>query len=72
MLFTSTYFKKDDEELITFKSESNGTTVDFILMKKKALRSVKGVKVISCKECFLQHRLLVADINKKEGGKERL
>ena len=52
MLFTNTYFKKDDKKLITLKSGSNGTTVDFISMKKKSLSTVRDVKVISCKECF--------------------
>ena len=66
MVVGNTYFKKEDEKLITFKSGTNATTIDYVLVKKKALSAVKDVKVVPGEECFLQHRLLVVDLAWKQ------
>ena len=66
MVVGNTYFKKEDEKLITFKSGTNATTIDYVLVNKKALSAVKNVKVVPGEECFLQHRLLVVDLAWKQ------
>ena len=58
----NTYFKKDREKLITYKSGNAATQIDYILM-----RSSFGVKAIDCKaipgeECLTQHRMVRADV----------
>lgn len=58
----NTYFKKDREKLITFKSGGNETQTDLILMRK-----MEGIKVLNCKSipgeaCLTQHRMVRADL----------
>jgi len=63
MVVCNTYFKKEDEKLITYKSGVNATVVDYILAERHALKRVRDVKVIPGEECFSQHRLLVMDVS---------
>ena len=67
MVIGNTYFKKDHENLISYKSGRHATAVDYILMEKGDLKMIGDVKVIIGEECFAQHKLLVMDMkwNKK-------
>ena len=60
------WFKKTDKIKIKFKSGNNESEIDFILVIKENRKILKDVKIISWK---LQHRLLVADVNKKKLNK---
>ena len=62
----NTWFKKTDKKMITFKSGNNESEIDFILVSKENRKFVKDVKVISWE---LQHRLLVADVDKRKLNK---
>ena len=61
-----TWFKKTDKRKITFKSGNNESEIDFILVNKGNRKHLKEVKVILWK---LQHRLLVADVDKRKLNK---
>ena len=59
----NTWFKKTDERKITFKSGNNESEIDFILVSKENRKFLKNVNVIPWE---LQHRLLVADMDKRK------
>ena len=60
------WFKKTDKIKLTFKSGNNESEIDFILVIKENRKFLKDVKIISWK---LQHRLLVADVDKRKLNK---
>ena len=62
----NTWFKKTDKRKITFKSGNNESEIDFILVNKGNRKHLKEVKVILWK---LQHRLLVANVDKRKLNK---
>ena len=62
----NTWFKKTDKRKITFKSGNNEFEIDFILVNKENRKFVKDIKVIPCE---LQHRLLLADVDKRKRNK---
>ena len=55
----NTWFKKK----ITYRSEGNRTDIDFLLVGRNDRTYLKDVKAISG---YLQHALVVADINKRK------
>ena len=66
----NTYFKKDREKYITYKSGGAETQIDLILTKK-----VRGVCVTDCKAipgeaCLTQHRLVCAAFQFSESKKK--
>ena len=67
----NTYFKKDRETYITYKSGGAETQIDLILMKK-----VRGVCLTDCKAipgeaCLTQHRLVCAAFRFSESKKKK-
>ena len=62
MVAGNTFFKKDDEKLITYKSGNCATVIDYAVMQKEVMKKVKDIKVIPGEECFSQHRLLNMDL----------
>ena len=62
MVVGNTFFKKDDEKLITFKSGNCATVIDYAVVQKEVIKKVNGIKVIPGEECFLQHKLLIMNL----------
>ena len=62
----NTWFKKTNERKTTFKSGNNESEIDVILVRKENKKILKDVKIIPWE---LQHRLLVADVDKKNLNK---
>ena len=62
MVVRNTFFKKDDEKLITYKSGNCATVIDYAVVQKEVMKKVKDIKVIPGEECFSQHRLLIMDL----------
>ena len=62
MVVENTFFKKDDEKLITYKSGNCATVIDYAVVQKELIKKVKDIKVIPGEECFSQHRLLIMDL----------
>ena len=65
LILANTYFKKRDEHLITFKSRSNKSQIDFFLTRKVDKIACKDCKVIPGESLTSQHRIMVADIRIK-------
>ena len=62
MVVGNTFFKKDDQKLITYKSGNCATAIDYAVVQKEVMKKVKDTKVIPVEECFSQHRLLIMDL----------
>ena len=57
-----TFFKKDSEKLIAYKSGDHETVVDSVIKPKEVIKNVRDVQAISGKKCFLQHKLVIMDL----------
>uniref|UniRef100_A0A1B0DDF9 Endonuclease/exonuclease/phosphatase domain-containing protein n=1 Tax=Phlebotomus papatasi TaxID=29031 RepID=A0A1B0DDF9_PHLPP len=58
----NSYFKKENDHLITYKSGNMATQIDFITCNRDILGKFKDCKVIPGEPLTTQHRLLVADL----------
>ena len=57
----NSYFRKDNEKLITYKSGENATQLDLILWRSRRDLNLVNCKAIPGEECLTQHRLVRAD-----------
>ena len=60
LAIVNTFFQKSITKLITYKSGSTVSQVDYILLRDAARKSVLDAKVIGSEECITQHKLLVS------------
>ena len=65
LLVANSFFKKKEDHLVTFKSSSCKTQIDYFLTRKESRRSCKDCKVIPSEFLGTQHRLLVLDVEFK-------
>ena len=63
MALVNTFYEKSKEHLITYKSGGHATQIDYVMVKRADLKSVKNCKVIPGEEAVAQHRLLCAVLN---------
>ena len=61
----NSFFKKEKEKLITFKSGEAETQIDLLLMRKRAGATVLDCTVIPGEACMTQHRLVRAALRIK-------
>ena len=61
LVVANTYFQKNDEHLITYKSGDRCSTVDYIITRRdlEKLKNIKDCKVIPGECTITQHRILV-------------
>jgi Reverse transcriptase (RNA-dependent DNA polymerase). len=71
LVLANTYYKKRDEHLITFKSGTNKSQIDFFLTRKVDRLTCKDCKVIPGESLTTQHRVLVLDIAIKKQSRGR-
>ena len=62
LLAVNSLFKKKENHLLTFKSGSTMTQIDYFLTRADSRRLCKDCKVIPSKYLGTQHRLLVLDV----------
>ena len=67
----NTFFQKQEEHLITYKSGSRRATIDYILVKRTDLKAAKDCKVIPGESTAMQHRILVMDYKLKTPMKKQ-
>ena len=65
LFLANTFFKKREEYVITYKTRSSKTQIDFLLMWKGDRITWKDCKVILGESLANQHRLLVMDVHVK-------
>ena len=61
----NSFFKKNEDHLMTFKSGPKNTQIDYFLVRADIRRSCKDCKVIPSEYLGTQHRLLVLDVELK-------
>ena len=62
LLVVNSLFKKKEDHLVTFKSGSFKTQIDYFLTRADSRRACRDCKVISSECVGSQHRLLVLDV----------
>jgi len=62
LLVVNSYFKKKEDHLVTFKSGSIKTQIDYFLIRANNRRLCKDCKVIPSEYLGTQHRLLLLDV----------
>uniref|UniRef100_A0A8D8YAF2 Craniofacial development protein 2 n=3 Tax=Cacopsylla melanoneura TaxID=428564 RepID=A0A8D8YAF2_9HEMI len=63
----NTFFKKKDENYITYKSGGNVSQIDYVLCRSKHGKEVRDCNVIKGESVTTQHRLVVIDVDIKSG-----
>ncbi|VDL64750.1 unnamed protein product [Nippostrongylus brasiliensis] len=59
----STFFAKRKSQKVTYSSQGRRTEIDYILVRRQALKTVKDVKVLPGEDVTTQRKPLVADLN---------
>ena len=65
LLVLNSYFNKKEDYLVTFKSSSLKTQIDYFLMMADSRRFCMNCKVIPSEYLGTRHRLLVLDVKFK-------
>ena len=71
LALVNTFFNKNEEHLITYKSGGNSSQIDFIMARRADLKEMRDCKVIPGEEVVSQHRLLCAVLRTKEAKQRR-
>ena len=58
----NTFFQTKDEHMITCRSGTRQSTIDYIMVRRQSLRFVKFCKVIPGETVATQHRLLILEM----------
>ncbi|XP_063595366.1 uncharacterized protein LOC134772326 [Penaeus indicus] len=58
MAVVNTFYQKRDEHLITYKSGQHATQIDYVMIRRADLKSVRNCKIIPGEAVVAQHRLL--------------
>ena len=69
LFLSNTFFTNREDHVITYKSGSSKTQIDFLLMRKGDRITCKDCKVIPGESLANQHRLLVMDVHIKREKK---
>jgi len=62
LLVVNSFSKKEGDHLVTFKSGSLRTQIDYFLIRENIRRLCKDSKLITSEYLGTQHRLLVLDV----------
>ena len=71
LALVNTFFNKNEEHLITYKSGGNSSQIDFIMTGRADLKEMRECKVIPREEVVSQNRLLWAVLRTKEAKQRR-
>jgi len=58
----NTYFKKPEEQKITYRSGTRSSQIDFLLVRNEDRKQIRDCKVIPGEAVVAQHRILVMDL----------
>ena len=67
----NTWFQKEETKIVTYESGGMKTVVDFVLMRRKDLATVRDTKAIPGEACLPQHKLLVCVLEVKASLKRK-
>ena len=71
LALVNTFFNKNEEHIITYKSGGNSSRIDFIMTRRADLKEMRDSKVIPGDEVISQDRLLCAVLRTKEAKHRR-
>lgn len=63
LVIVNSAFQKREEHLITFSSGGHNTQINYLLMRRRDIRSCEDCKVLRSEACASQHRLLAMDVS---------
>ena len=58
----NTFFKKDSEHLITYRSGPIASQIDYLIIRQVDRPSCANIKIIPGEACVTQHRLMIANV----------
>ena len=61
LVIGNTFFAKRESHLVTYQSGTAKSQIDYIMLRKRAPKLAKNIKIIPSEECVPQHKLLVCD-----------
>ena len=67
----NTFFQKKDEHMITYRSGTRQSTIDYFLVRRQSLRFVKDCKVIPGEAVATQHRPLILEMELEKPKKTK-
>ena len=59
----NTWFQKADGHLVTYKSGTHNTQIDYFLVRRRNLKHIKNCKVLPGEDLVSQHRLLFMEVD---------
>jgi len=71
LVVVNSFFKKKENHLVTFKSGSLKTQINYFLLRADSWRFCKDCKVIPSEGLGTQHRLLVLDVEFKYSKRKK-
>ena len=71
LALVNTFFIKNEDHLVTYKSAGNSSQIDFIKSRRADLKEMRECKVIPGEQIVSQHRLLCAVLRTKEAKHRR-
>ena len=71
MAMLNTFFRKDYNQLATYKSGGRSSQIDFLMCRRRDLRDVKDCRVLDGDDVAAQHRLLAAITRSRKERKGR-
>lgn len=69
MTLLNTFFKKEENQLNTYKSGGRTSQIDFLACRRKDIRDVQDCRVINGEDVSTQHRLVLAKMKIREEEK---
>ena len=63
LAIANTFFQKNDQHLITYRNGDRMSTIDYIIVRRDEIRSIKDCKVIPGECVATHHRLVVMAMN---------
>src|SRR6218665_2194181 len=65
----NTYFKKPEEQKITYRSGTRSSQIDFLLVRNEDRKQIRDCKVIPAEAVVAQHGILVMDLIRNRNRK---
>ena len=65
LMVVNTFFKKKDDQLITFQSGGRNTQIDYALVRQEYRNKCRNCKVLPTEKVASQHLLLVTNLKWK-------
>jgi len=69
LVVANTWFTKKEKQMVTYESGGNSNMIDYILFRKRDMRTLTDATVIPNEPCILQQKLLFCTVKWRKSGK---